>query len=252
MVKLMLRVSGLTITGRLQLFDWRVHQPQFIGVIGTNGAGKSTLLSALAGLLPVAPQTIMLQLHDLAQLSAQQRRQQISYLPQFASVTTPVTVLQVLQQGLVNLQLSQAPEQAIAGVCDEFRLGALLARPITQLSGGEQRRVHVARACLGAPQLVLFDEPGTGLDIGYQLELMDHLKARSQQGQLVIAALHDLALAAQYCDQLLLLHQGQLLAMGPPNQVLSAEHLATSFGITATWLCNDHGVALLAQRLHHD
>jgi iron complex transport system ATP-binding protein len=78
---------------------------------------------------------------------------------------------------------------------------------------------------------------------------MDHLKARSEAGQLVLAALHDLALAAQYCDQLLLLHQGRLVAFGPPNEVLTAEHLAQTFAVTATWLCNDDGVALLAQRL---
>jgi iron complex transport system ATP-binding protein len=246
---MMLTIHQLNIAGRLQLTHCAMPEPQFIGVIGANGAGKSTLLAALAGLLPVPAQSISLQQHDLSQLTVQQRRQRISYLPQFAAVTTPVSVLQVLQQGLVNLQLTVRASVAIEQVCDEFNLAPLLSRPMTELSGGEQRRVHVARACLGDAELALFDEPGSGLDIGYQLELMDHLKARSRAGKLVIAALHDLALAAQYCDQLLLLHQGCLVAYGNPDQVLTDQHLANTFGIKATWLCHGEGVALLAQRL---
>jgi ABC-type cobalamin/Fe3+-siderophores transport system ATPase subunit len=246
---MILTVNQLTIAERLDIKHCAIQKPQFIGVIGANGAGKSTFLAALAGLLPIAPHSIRLQQHDLALMTVQQRRQQISYLPQFASVSTPVSVLQVLQQGLVNLTLAEQGRAAIERVCDEFNLVSLLSRSITELSGGEQRRVHVARACLGHATLALFDEPGSGLDIGYQLELMDHLKARSDQGQLVIAALHDLALAAQYCDQLMLLHQGQLVAYGTANEVLSDRHLANTFGIKATWLCNDDGVALLAQRL---
>lgn len=244
-----LQVRQLVVAERLHIADWNISQAQFIGVIGTNGAGKSTLLSAIAGLVPVAANVVHLNNRDLSQLSDQQRRQLIRYLPQFASVNAAVSVQQVLQQGLVNLHLTVSVAEAIEHVSREFDLAPLLSRPITQLSGGEQRRVQVARACLGEAELLVFDEPGSGLDIGHQLELMDHLKARSQAGQLVLAALHDLALAAQYCDQLLLLHQGRVVAFGPPNEVLTTEHLAETFAVTATWLCNDDGVALLAQRL---
>lgn len=245
----MLTIHNLRVDNRLDLNAWTVPTAQFVGVIGANGAGKSTLLSVLAGQLPTAPQVITLAHQDLAQLTVQQRRQYISYLPQFAAVTTAVTVQHVLLQGMVNLTLANGPHAELAKVCHEFDLTALLNRPITQLSGGEQRRVQVARACLGNVQLALFDEPTTGLDIGQQLELMTLLKHKSQSGTLVMAALHDLALAAQFCDQLLLLHQGRLVAGGSPNEVLSAANLATCFGIQATWLCNEQGVALLAQRL---
>lgn len=244
-----LTLKHVHIAGRLNMAQCVMSTSQFIGVIGPNGAGKSTLLAAIAGLLPVPQQSIFLQQQDLNQLTVQQRRQLVSYLPQLAGVNTPVTVLQVLQQGLVNLLLKIPASKAIEQICEEFNLTNLLARKITELSGGEQRRVHVARACLGDADLALFDEPGTGLDIGYQLELMDHLKARSQRGKLVVAALHDLAMAAQYCDQLLLLHHGQLIAFGPPKEVLTKQNLADTFGIHATWLCNQDGVALLAQRL---
>ncbi len=246
---MILAINQLHIADRVAMTQLQIAEPQLVGVIGPNGSGKSTLLAALAGLLPLASGAVRFNQYDVSQLGAEQRRQLISYLPQTAAVTTAVTVAQVLQQGLVNLRLPRSAHEVLAAVADEFHLSALWSRPITELSGGEQRRVQVARACLGAAEMGLFDEPGSGLDIGHQLELMDYLKARSQRGQLVIVALHDLGLAAQYCDRLVLLHEGQVAAFGSPAEVLTDARLAAIFGIAATWLCNDDGVALLAKRL---
>ncbi|MDX1706245.1 ABC transporter ATP-binding protein [Pseudidiomarina sp.] len=241
----MLEVSALSVSGRLENVSWAANGGGLIGILGANGAGKSTLLQCMTGQLQADSGNCWWQQQPIADMPVQARRQLISYLPQHPSVSAPVSVNHVLTTGLVNLQLPVSLDERVRQVAREFNLTGLLSRPITQLSGGEQRRVHLARSLSSESPLALCDEPVAGLDLYYQLRVMELLKQRSDNGQLICIALHDLALAARYCDQLVLLHQGRLLASGQPMQVLTPENLRRAYGIKAQWWCEDGGVAML-------
>lgn len=241
----MLEVSGITISGRLDNVSWAAESGRLIGILGANGAGKSSLLQCIAGQLQADSGSCSWQQQRIADMPMPTRRQLISYLPQHPSVSTPVSVYHVLMTGLVNLQLPVPLDERVSQVASEFNLTALLSRPMTKLSGGEQRRVHLARSLSSDSPLALCDEPVAGLDLYYQLRVMELLKQRSASGQLICIALHDLALAARYCDQLVLLHEGRVLASGQPMQVLSTENLRHAYGIEARWWCDDGGVAML-------
>lgn len=241
----MLELSALSVRSRLKGVSWTASSGQLIGILGANGAGKSTLLACMAGQLEPDSGGCYWQQQQVSSMPMQRRRQLISYLPQHPSVSTPVSVGHVLATGLVNLRLPVTLSERVTQVAHEFGLTELLSRPMTQLSGGEQRRVHLARSLSSDSALTLCDEPVAGLDLFYQLRVMELLKQRTRGGQLICIALHDLALAARYCDQLVLLHQGQLLASGQPMQVLTTENMRRAYSIEARWWCDDDGVAML-------
>lgn len=246
----MLEINDVSVANRLQQLRVQIDAGQLVGVIGPNGAGKSTLLQTLAGVTPSTEGSIAFSETDIGGCSAQQRRQLLSYLPQFSRFSEPVTVCDLLKLSQINLQAT--PQQlkdwrthAIA----KFQLNALRGRPVTELSGGEQRRVAIACMASSNRPLMLLDEPVSGLDLYHQLSTMDWLNGCAKQGATVIIAIHDLALAAQYCDLLLLLDKGQQLAFGSPSEVLSDTNLANAFQVSVDWLCHEKGVAMLTRRL---
>lgn len=246
----MLEIRHLNVANRLKQINVTIPQGQLVGLIGPNGAGKSTLLQSLAGLTAADTGEVVWNRNDLMHCSAYVRRQHMAYLPQFTRFSEPVAVADLLQLSQVNIQAQ--PEQLRSWrtkATQHFVVEELTSRVITELSGGEQRRV--ALACLAASNraILLLDEPVAGLDLYHQLLTMDWLKSAAAAGATVIVAMHDLALAGQYCDQLLLLKHTQQLAFGAPNEVLSDTNLASAFQVSVDWLCNDAGVAMLAKRL---
>ena len=246
----MLNVVDLTITNRLSSLSVSVPKGQLVGVIGPNGAGKSTLLKAIAGLTNIEQGRAEYEQTDLRHYSAYKRRQLLSYLPQFSQFNEPVTVEELLQLSQMNIRASSAElANWQKSAMDSFQLDRLRGRPITELSGGEQRRVAIACMATGNRSLMLLDEPVSGLDLYYQLLTMDWLRDCVKQGATVVIAIHDLALAAQYCDQILMLNNGEAVAFGCPNNVLSDTNLAHTFQVSVDWLCNENGVAMLANRL---
>lgn len=246
----MLNLSALSVEHRLKKLDLSVEPGQLIGLIGANGAGKSTLLKALAKLTPATSGIASWQQLNMLTWSPQQQRQHLAYMGQTSQFLEPVLVSNLLEFSQINLRenpskLAHWREESI----NNFELHELLMRPVTELSGGEQRRVAIAcMAALGRP-LLLLDEPVAGLDLYYQLLTMDWLRNMAQQQALVFVAMHDLSLAAQYCDKILLLDHGEKLAFGPPNEVLSDTNLAHAYRVGVDWICNSKGVAMLAHRL---
>lgn len=246
----MLEVSGLSLESRLTNVNLRLSAGQMVGVIGANGAGKSTLLKLLAGLLTPSSGGSVWQQIDLHHINPSQRRQQLAYIAQQTLVNEAVTVAYALQVSQVNLaqtksQLRHYRQQTSA----EFGLTELLQRPVTELSGGELKRVQLACGLIGQQPLILADEPIASLDLRHQLETLMLLKQRAEHGALVLVALHDLALAARFCQQLVLLHQGQLLAVGEPAEVLSKSLLQQAYQVEVEWVCHQHGVAMLPRLL---
>ena len=222
----------------LHSIDARIEPGMLVGVIGPNGAGKSTLARAISGLIkPLAGQV---QLDDVpvGGLSRAALARRIAYLPQGQTVHWPLTVERLVALGrlphLAPLSaLGKNDRIAIERAMDRSEINILRDRIVTELSGGERARALIARALAVEAPVLIADEPLAALDPGHQLQIMTLLKAEAAAGVLVIAILHDLAMAARFCDRLLLIHEGRLVADGAPSAVLTADHLHTCYDIRA-------------------
>lgn len=209
-----------------------------VAVVGANGAGKSTLLTLLAGLAQPDAGEVRL---DGAPLGAWDRRdlaQRRSYLPQNPRAEWPIATERLVTLGLTpHLSafgaLPGGLEPRLTQAIETWDLTAQRQQPATTLSGGELARAMLARALIGDPQLVIADEPISGLDPSHALDTMARLRALADGGKLVLAAIHDLTLAARYSTHLLALRQGRLAAFGPTRQTLSPDLLRAVFDIEA-------------------
>ena len=208
------------------------------GIIGPNGAGKSTLVRALLGLVPLAAGTVTIDGRDLSSMGSRDLARAIAYLPQGQTLHWPLGVERLVALGrLPHLgPMSRVGEQDHAAVAEAMRRADVLdlaGRTATELSGGERARVMLARAlAVGAPALAV-DEPLASLDPGHQIDVMELLARESREGALVVAVLHDLTMAARYCDRLILIDKGTLVADGTPVEVLTEANLRSVYGITA-------------------
>lgn len=195
-------------------------------IIGPNGAGKSTLLRAVLGLVP-SQGDITVAGADLQALRPRQRARLIAYAPQSPNVPVGMTVFDYALLGrspyIPHLGRESARDRAIAAeVLDRLDLTEFAARPLEHLSGGERQRAVLARALAQQTSVLLLDEPTTALDIGHQqqvMELVDQL--RLSDGLTVVTTIHDLTLAGQYADDLVLISAGRVAAAGSPAQVLT-------------------------------
>ncbi len=209
-----------------------------IGIVGPNGAGKSTLVRALLGLLPPSGGAILLNGQPVVDMPRRQVARSLAYLPQGQTLHWPLSVERLVALGrLPHLgpisRLSAEDQAAIDAAIERADVSHLRVRVATELSGGERARVMLARAlAVGAPGLIA-DEPLASLDPGHQLDVMELLAGEAQAGRLVIAVLHDLTMAARYCDRLLLLDHGRLVGDGKPLDVLTPDRLEAIYGITA-------------------
>lgn len=211
---------------------------QVLGIIGRNGAGKTTLLRAMAGLQALASGTIRLNGIELAALDRRVRAQRLAYLEQSGAGAWPIASRDLVALGRLPYRAWPARPDLDDGAAITAALTASDAmqfadRPIDTLSSGERARVLLARALAGQPQVLLADEPVAALDPGHQLGVMGMLRRQAAAGMAVVVVLHDLALAARFCDRLALLGESGLLAAGLPADVMSDALLARAFAIRA-------------------
>ena len=198
---------------------------EFVAVIGPNGAGKSTLLSALAGLIKPASGQISLDGKLFARISLGDLARRRAYLPQSPHVEWPISVERLVALGLTAHlpalgALPPALTDAVTRALEMFDLTAHRLQPATTLSGGELARAMLARATVAEPDILIVDEPVTGLDPRHAMESMRHLSAYAAAGRLVIASLHDLTLAARHATRIMALKQGTIAGEGPLNPAL--------------------------------
>jgi len=233
----LLALDGVTVRRGdrvvLDAISARVDPGEFVGLLGPNGAGKTTLLRAALG-LQTATGAIALGGAPQATLPARQRALRAAYVPQDHAIAWPVRVDVLVALGRTPHRTDlEADRAAVDAALAAMDLDALRHRPATDLSGGERARVLIARALAQQAPLLLADEPVAGLDPAHTLTLMSAFQAMARSGQGILASLHDLGLAARYCDRLILLDRGRVAADGPPDAVLSPDRLAAVYGITA-------------------
>ncbi len=208
---------------------------EMLGLVGPNGAGKTSLLGALIGAVPSAGQ-ITLSGRPLETFAARERAEQISYLQQGQECHWAISVATLVGLGRLPRRSAfqaagAADRQAIERTLIDLQLTELAERSIHTLSGGEKARAFLARALVGEPKVLLADEPVAALDPGQQLTVMQQMRRRADAGLAVIIVLHDLSLAAQCCDRLLLLHQGRLRLCGEPCQVLNSPEIEDAYDV---------------------
>jgi iron complex transport system ATP-binding protein len=236
----LLSANSLTVTAGgailLDAVSLQVHAGEVLGIVGPNGAGKSTLLKALAGVVTPQSGDVMLDTQALATIPANARARMLAYLEQRPFVQWPLKVAQVVGLGRLpygdsaNVQAQQAIDAALSATDTE----TLRARAFHSLSEGEKVRVHLARVLAGAPRIVLADEPIAALDPWHQLQVLDLLRAEAARGRAVAMVLHDLQLAARYCDRLVLLDRGRMVSCGTPREVLTNATLASIWRLDAS------------------
>ena len=207
------------------------------GIVGPNGAGKSTLARAMLALVP-ATGAVRIDGDDVAALPRAGLARRIAYLPQGQTLHWPLTVERLVGLGrLPHLapmsRIADGDAAAIERAMARADVLHLRDRVATELSGGERARALFARALAVEAAALIADEPLASLDPGHQIDVMELLRGEAAAGGTVIAVLHDLGMAARYCDRLLLIDGGQVVADGPPADVLTAERLRAVYGIDA-------------------
>ncbi|GAA3084658.1 ABC transporter ATP-binding protein [Streptosporangium carneum] len=215
--------------------DLTVPSGRRVGIIGPNGSGKSTLLRAVYRHLPLARGRITVGGEDLWRLTPRRAAQLVAALPQETRADFDVTVWEMAAMGRTPHKRPFAPDTAedTAVVTDALVHAGVLQlahRRYTTLSGGEKQRVLLARALAQQAPILVLDEPTNHLDVRHQFELLDLV---SSTGTTVVAALHDLNLAAAYCDHLYVLAEGRVVAHGPPHDILTPRLVREVFGVDA-------------------
>ncbi|QIH10860.1 MULTISPECIES: heme ABC transporter ATP-binding protein [unclassified Pseudomonas] len=217
--------------------DLQLKPGEVLGVLGPNGAGKSSLLGALSGELSAHQGRVLLDQRELAQWEGMQRAQRLAVLPQASSLDFAFRVEEVVGLGRLPHQTGRSRDaQIVSAALAAADVGHLRDRSYLALSGGERQRVHLARVLAQLwpgqeGQSLLLDEPTSALDPLHQHVTLQAIRAFAEQGVAVLVILHDLNLAARYCDRVLLLEGGRAHSLGTPACVLRAEPLKAVFGL---------------------
>jgi iron complex transport system ATP-binding protein len=231
---------------------------EWVALIGPNGAGKTTLLRSVAGLVH-ADGDIRLGGRPASDLSHRRRARLVAYVPQHPQLPAAMTGLDYMLLGrtphLGYFAVESAADRRIClDLLDQMALGHMAGRRLATLSGGEVQRLVLARALAQEAPILLLDEPTSALDLGRRvdaLELIDEL--RRERSLTVLSAIHDLTLAGQFADRLVLLRRGRVAADGPPAQVLRDDLLSEAFGAGVGVIRTTAGeLAVISHRLRHD
>lgn len=214
-----------------------IPKQKFTVILGPNGCGKSTLLRALSRLLVPQSGQILLNGKDIHQQQTKEVAKQLGLLPQSSIAPDGIKVMDLVARGRFPHQKWFQPWSEQDQSCVEQAMQAtgvddLAQLKVDQLSGGQRQRVWVAMALAQQTPLLLLDEPTTYLDIAHQIELMDLFQAlNKQQGQTLVAVLHDLNHACRYADHLIIMKAGEVIATGQPKQIITEELIMQVFGL---------------------
>jgi iron complex transport system ATP-binding protein len=215
--------------------SFEVEDGQFVGIVGPNGSGKTTLLRAVTGLIPAFNGSVVVGKNRIDHLERRELARRIAFVPQLMEPVDGFTVEDLVLLGrtpYLERFSFEGPEdyEAVKWAIEELKIEGLKERPTTELSGGEFQRVAIARALAQEPKVLLLDEPTSHLDIRYQVNICKLLR-RLRSHRSIVATFHDLNLASRFCSRLVLIKNGELVAQGSPEEVVTPENIWTAYRI---------------------
>ncbi len=245
-------MSGLVVTGvtvragsatLVDDADFTAPVGALTALLGPNGAGQSTLLRAVAGIERPAAGTVRFDGDDLLALPRRERARRLALVEQEAATELPLTVRSVVGLGRTPHEsfLGGRDPDAAQTIDDAMQTAGVAGfadREFTSLSGGERQRVMLARVLAQQPRILLLDEPTNHLDVSAQLEVLDLLGELAAAGTTVVAALHDLTLAAAHADAVVVMSHGRVVASGPTAKTLTPKLVREVYGVDARWIDN--------------
>ncbi len=215
--------------------DLEIGEGSMVGIGGPNGVGKSTLMKLIAGVISPQRGSVRVGGSDISKLSARSRARLVAAVPQAPELPAGARALEVVLMGRnphLGL-LSWETEDDLSIAIETMRItdtDQMLDRPVDRLSGGERQRVAIAMALTQQTPVMLLDEPTANLDLAYQPAIMQMLRDLAARGRTVVTAVHDLTLAAQFCDKIALMSGGRFVAVGTPTEVLTADRIRDVYG----------------------
>lgn len=220
---------------------------EFVGLIGPNGSGKSTLLKAIYRILNYNKGEITLNGQSIKAISLGEMAKQMAVVGQFNNINFELTLLEIVMMGrnpyLGQWQRESEKDYEIAWeALEKVGMAQVAHRHFSSLSGGEKQRVILARALTQQPKVLILDEPTNHLDIKYQIEILSIVK---QLGICTVAALHDLSLAAQFCDEIYIIKKGEVVTKGKPQEVITREMVKAIYEIDCDIVYNEKTQALM-------
>jgi iron complex transport system ATP-binding protein len=223
----------------LRRVDLRVEPGELVCVVGPNGAGKTTLIRIAAGLLSPLAGRARIGGIDPAAARRDEVARHLAYLPQHYDLVFPFTVAEVVlfgryahgRRGLAGYATTAADRKIAEAAMERCDVGALAGRRWDELSGGERRRALLAQAFCQDAGLLVLDEPTAALDPAHAVSVFETLRDRIRERGAAVAVTHDLNLAARFADRVVLLHRGEIVADGPPPEVLGGDAAAAAFAI---------------------
>jgi iron complex transport system ATP-binding protein len=211
--------------------DLHIGPGEMVGILGPNGSGKTTMIRAISGTLPLTTGRVRVDGHPLQELGPRQRARIMACIPQKLESIFDMRVASLVRMGrypYVRFLRGYGPEddRAVTWALEKTRALHLADRFANELSGGELQRVLIARALAQQCPLLILDEAASGLDVGAQTEIHDLLKGLNAEGMTIVSVIHNLNLAALYCDRLVFLQQGRIVLDGPVDEVFTQTHLS--------------------------
>ena len=217
--------------------SFTLDKPEFVCIMGPNGVGKSTMIHCINKILRPTGGTVLVNDVDVARTKLRDLASRLGYVPASSGDSYPLTVVDTIMVGLQNdfkYGTSKEDLQKVYDVLRLMKIEHLAMRNFNELSAGQHQKVVLARGLVRSPEVVLLDEPTSNLDIKHQLEVTKVLsRLPKERGMLVIMISHDINITAKYADRIIMLHDGEIFAIGTPKEVLTRENIRAVYGVDA-------------------
>tara|TARA_Y100000589_G_scaffold305990_1_gene320384 strand:+ start:141 stop:911 length:771 start_codon:yes stop_codon:yes gene_type:complete len=222
----------------IESINFSMDKSEWVGIIGANGSGKSTLLKGISRIIEAYSGNVYLYGHDIHRTSSKEIAKKVSVLPQQQKANLPLTVYELICLGRSphkkwwELELNEYDYMKVERSIDLTEMRSFKNKTIQSLSGGQRQRAYLALALAQDCKIILLDEPTTFLDIRYQLQFFDLLKRLNKEQELsIITVIHDINLAARYCDRIAVMKEGELLGIDVPTKILTKDMMAKAFNV---------------------
>ncbi|WP_432414759.1 ABC transporter ATP-binding protein [Chromohalobacter israelensis] len=220
----------------IENLDLRLPPGRVTAIVGPNGCGKSTLLAGLSRLLKPRDGTVLLDGADIQRLPSRQLAKRLALLPQQPHAPEALTVAELVRFGRHPhqswlRQWSPEDKRIVDAALDMTGLTPLAQRPVDALSGGQRQRAWIAMAIAQQTATLLLDEPTSALDLGHQVEVYELIQSLATAGKTIVMVIHDLASACRYADHLIAMHQGRVVAEGPPGETVTPALVKRLYGV---------------------